>query len=457
MIYTQKLTNDITISSLEDLKKLKPFLEDGTLKVNKSQIARELGKDRRTVDKYLNGYEKSTTRQKKSSVDDHYEIIKELLSDENQQIFYYKRVLWQFLKEHHQLNCAQSSFRRYISQHPEFQEYFERKRKNYCHQKSCMRFETAPGKQAQLDWKESMKFLLKSGEWIEINVFVLLLSASRFRVYRLSLTKTQDVLFSFLDDAFETFGGVPSELLTDNMKTVMDEPRTEYSKGKVNGRFQQFADDYGFKIRPCIAARPQTKAKVEAPMKLLDEIYAYNGLLDYQELNDLIHRLNERINHQVHPGTGRIPVMYLQKERTHLSPLPQGSIRKSYQLVTTTVKVNSSGMITYHSNQYSVPPEHIGKRLSLQVYDNYLHIYDNTNLVAMHEISSKKLNYLEQHYIAVSSLTLKSRNCDISAIAKENLKQIGALYQHEQHICTIKEQSRILKTETDAASFGRSD
>lgn len=431
MIYTQKLTNDIMISSLEDLKKLKPFLEDGTLKVNKSQIARELGKDRRTVDKYLNGYERSTTRQRKSAIDDYYEIIKELLSDENQQIFYYKRVLWQFLKDHHQLDCAQSSFRRYISQHPEFQEYFERKRKNYSHQKSCMRFETAPGKQAQLDWKESMKFLLKSGEWIEINVFVLLLAASRYRVYRLSLTRTQDVLFSFLDDAFETFGGVPAELLTDNMKTVMDEPRTEYSKGKVNGRFQQFADDYGFKVRPCIAARPQTKAKVEAPMKLLDEIYAYNGLLDHQELNDLIHRLNERINHQVHPGTGRIPVMYLQKERTHLSPLPQGSIRKSYQLVTTTVKVNSSGMIIYHSNQYSVPPEYMGKRLSLQVHDNYLHLYDNTNLVAMHEISSKKLNYLEQHYIAVSSLTLKNRNCDIPAIAKENLKQIGALYQHE--------------------------
>lgn len=31
---------------------------------------------------------------------------------------------------------------------------------------------------------------------------------SRFRVYRISLSKTQDILFSFLDDAFETFGGV---------------------------------------------------------------------------------------------------------------------------------------------------------------------------------------------------------------------------------------------------------
>ena len=431
MIYTKKIHTDFQIKTLEDLAKLKPFWEDGTLKVNKSQIARELGKDRRTVDKYLKGYEKPATRHKGSPIDDYYGIIKELLSDENQQIFYYKRVLWQFLKDNYQLPCAQSSFRRYISHHPEFQEYFDRRRKNFSHKKSHMRFETATGQQAQLDWKESMKFTLKSGETIDINIFVLILAASRFRVYRLSLIKSQDVLFSFIDDAFESFGGVPRELLTDNMKTVMDEPRTEYSKGKVNMRFQQFASDYGFAVKPCIAGHPQTKAKVEAPMKLLDEIYAYNVLLDYQELNGLVQWLNERINHQVHPGTGKIPIMYLQKERAHLLPLPKDTIRKPYQLITTTSKVNASSMVTYHSNQYSVPPEYIGKTLSLQVYDNHLHVYYNTTMVAMHAISSKKLNYLEQHYIAISRLTLKSKNCDINAVARENLKQIGALFQNE--------------------------
>ena len=69
MIYTQKINIYFQVKSLEDLPKLKPFLEDGTLKVNKSQIARELGKDRRTVDKYLNGYEKPTTRHKGSPID----------------------------------------------------------------------------------------------------------------------------------------------------------------------------------------------------------------------------------------------------------------------------------------------------------------------------------------------------------------------------------------------------
>lgn len=202
-----------------------------------------------------------------------------------------------------------------------------------------------------------------------VNVFVLLLSYSRFRVYRLSLTKTQDILFSFLDDAFETFGGVPDEIVTDNMKTVMDKPRTEYQKGKVNIRFQQFADDYGFKVHPCIAGRPQTKSKVESQMKVIDEIRAYNGKLDYNELNELIIRINNRINCQVNQGTGRIPLMYFTKEKAFLNNIPADTIRKPYKLTTHTVKVNHSSMFNYKSCQYSVPPEYIGKHVTLQIYD----------------------------------------------------------------------------------------
>ena len=167
---------------------------------------------------------------------------------------------------------------------------------------------------------------MKSGETITINVLVLLLSYSRFRVYRLSLSKTQEVLFSLLNDAFETFGGVPQEMITDNMKTVMAQPRKEAYGGKVNPRFEQFANDYGFETKPCMAGRPQTKAKVEAPMKILDEIRAYNGRLNYTELCELVERMNNRINNQVNQGTGRIPLLYFEKEKAFLNPLPFASV-----------------------------------------------------------------------------------------------------------------------------------
>ena len=95
--------------------------------------------------------------------------------------------------------------------------------------------------------------------------------------------------------------------------------------------------------------------------------------------------------------------------------------------------IYKEGLLSYKRDSHSTfhPPEYIGKISSLQVYDNYLHVYYNTTMVAMHAISSKKLNYLEQHYIAISRLTLKSRNCDINAVARQNLKQIGALFQNE--------------------------
>lgn len=431
MIIKTNVYSKIEINNLKDLHKLKILMEENNLKVNKSQIARELGVDARTVGKYLNGYVKPSTRNRTSKIDDYEPIIRTLLSKDSIQVFYYKRVLWQYLKDNHGLDCAQSSFRRYISNKPEFNDYFKRRKKGYISNTSTMRYETPKGKQAQLDWKESIDFILNTGEKITINIFVLILSYSRFRVYKLSLEKSQEILFSFLNEAFETFGGVPQELLTDNMKTVMDEPRTSYRQGKINNKFQQFASDYGFKVRPCIAGRPNTKAKVEAPMKLLDEIRAYNGTLNFEELHELVVKLNNRINSSCHTTTGKIPVLHLEKEKDFLFELPTEQIRNQYNIITTTVKVNRQSMISYKSNLYSVPPEYIGKKLKLQVYDNQLHLYYNTSLITIHEVKSQKLNYHDNHYLEISSLTFKNSRYDVNTLAKNNLKLIGEMYKNE--------------------------
>ena len=86
-----------------------------------------------------------------------------------------------------------------------------------------------------------------------------------------------------MTEAFETFGGVPGNRYN-NMKTVMDEAQTEHFSGTINNKFAQFAQDFGFKVQPCIAGRPNTKGKIEAPMKLLDEIHAYQGKFSFEEL-----------------------------------------------------------------------------------------------------------------------------------------------------------------------------
>lgn len=294
-----------------------------------------------------------------------------------------------------------------------------------------MRFESSPGQQAQLDWKESISFQLKNGEMIIINILVLLLSYSRYRIYHLSLPKTRDVLCHLLDQSFQQIGGVPQIILTDNMSTVMDESRTAYSKGKINNEFQQFANDYGFKVHPCIARRPETKAKVESPMRILDELKAYSGDLTYEELHQRLKIINERENSKFHDGYQMIPVLGLDKEKDFLLPLPHGSIRNHYSIKTASVKVNTSSMISYKSNQYSVPPEYIDKTLKLQVHNSQIHLYSNMKLVAVHSLSYKKLNYLESHYIDIAKCTLPFDDDKIEEIAKDNLKKIGAAYAND--------------------------
>ena len=427
MILIKELITNLEIKSVKDLYKLKPLMEVTSLNINKSEIARELNVDRRTVAKYIDGFQKSATRKRSNALTDFYPIIQHLLDPESIQVFYYKRVLHQYLKDNHGYTGSYRNFCDLLKHFPEFKNYFRKKNPSNVNQ-TTVRYETPAGKQAQIDWKESVEFQLNTGEIITINIFVMILSYSRFRVYYLSLTKTQDILFNFLDSAFETIGGIPEELLTDNMKTVMDEARTPYSKGKVNARFEQFAKDYGFTVRPCIAGRPQTKAKVEAPMKLLDEIRAYNGKLDYDGLTKLVQKLNDRKNAEVVQGTGIVPVMFLKKEKAFLKSLPPESIRKPYRIKPKILKVNHSSMINHSNCQYSVPPEFIDKYLTVQIYDGYLHIYDSTKLIALHEVSQKRLNYLPEHYMEIAKVSHVFGTQNIGKIAKENLKIIGQLY-----------------------------
>ena len=85
-------------------------------------------------------------------------------------------------------------------------------------------------------------------------------------------------------------------------------------------------------------------------------------------------------------------------------------------------------MISYKSNQYSVPTGYQGKKVGLQVYDNQLWIYYNMELIAQHKIGAAKINYQEAHYKAGIQAAMPNYP-DIDDLAKRNLKAIGEMYQ----------------------------
>ena len=176
------------INELSDSPKLRMIIKTQQMKPNFSLLARELQVNRRSVKKYYNVFTKSKTKARKSKIDSLSPIIQELLSDDTLQIFYYKANLWRYLIENHNLTISKSNFRKYISNHQEFQQYFN-KRHSTPKQPALLHFETKPGEQLQIDWKEDICFITSDGEIHSLNTFVGVLGYSRYSVYLLTFNR----------------------------------------------------------------------------------------------------------------------------------------------------------------------------------------------------------------------------------------------------------------------------
>ncbi|HZK43070.1 MAG TPA: IS21 family transposase [Syntrophomonadaceae bacterium] len=425
------IITDIEINSVKDLPKLKILVEANKLeKPNYSEIARNLGVDRRTVKKHYLGSEPKERKKKKSVIDEYYGLIKDLLSEESTQLFNYKSHLFRYLQREHGLKCSRSNFNYYILKNEEFASYFKPKGNA-----NAVRTETEFGKQAQFDWKEKVKFQFKNGDEILLNIGSLILSASRFKVWVIYLSVSLDCILDFLANAFETIGGVPKEIVIDNATTMMIKARTKTFKGRVNPSFQQFADDYGFEIFPCIAGRPETKAKVESPMRVIEEILAYNGILEtMEELEEKLEVITNEANTRACQATGLPPVLVFKKEKEHLLPLPQDKICSSYKLSSLKVKVNANALLPYKKAMYSVPPELIGKKVTIKIIENNLYVYYNKKLITIHEIiQNKKINYNEHHHLEVIKLTFRNHE----GIEEYALKHLQELEKFNEQLSDI--------------------
>lgn len=352
MYLNLKINKNIKITQLSDLENLRIQMEVFNLKPNFSELARVLKKDRRTIKRHYYQGKTKQIRNKPSKIDEYTDLLDKLLGEESIQIFKSKRILWQYLVDQTELNISYSAFRAYLLKNSKYNDYF--KNKSHKNSKAILRVETMPGEQAQIDWKEDVKYTTKYGEKLSLNVFCMVLSYSRYKIFHVTLSRSQDILISCITECLEHIEGVPKVIVCDNMKTTMDKARTVKTSGVINIKFQEYAKEMGFELKPCVAYRPQTKGKVENIVKLLDEIYAYNGKLDYTELVELVNKIMMRWNLQVHQTTREVPIISLQKEKDSLLPLPHEKIRNRYKITTLQVKVNKQAMISYKSNQYSV-------------------------------------------------------------------------------------------------------
>lgn len=128
-----------------------------------------------------------------------------------------------------------------------------------------------------------------------------------------------------LEDAFRYFGGVPRELLFDQMKAVITrDVRLPGGALIHNLEFLRFAHHWSFTPRACRPYRAQTKGKVERPVRYLRSNFVYGRTFLHDADLDAQRRqwLDSVANGRVHGTTGEPPrTRFDRDERLTLQPL----------------------------------------------------------------------------------------------------------------------------------------
>ena len=395
-------TIEYKINTLEDVRSISESYRKGVIKLNISELSRELKISRKTIRKHLNGSYGKEKAKRKKYLDDYKELIISILDDEYQEFLYIDH-LYKYLKREHGIKCSRSTFNSYVQNDEELKCKFKKnKSKSF-----TVRFETESGQQAQFDLKEKVKIVYYTGEVVRVNVATLTFGYSRYNYRKILLTTSFEAVTQFLAECFELSGGAPKELVIDNIKSLVDKPRTKTKGAILNAKFIEFLKDFNIECKPCMPYRPQTKGKTETQNKIPSQLTNYNG--KYKSIEDVSEKLsiiNNEDNTSVSQVTKLPRILLFNKEKGDMNPLPTKAIRVKYHLTLNTVKVSNESLISYKGCKYSVPKLYLHKKVQLVVSSNStLHIYYDNKIIAHHVISNNPLNIDVKHNLIYKEQT----------------------------------------------------
>ncbi len=388
------------------------LMDNLDIKPNYAALGRKYGMDWRTVKKYHEGYKgKPNSRDKPSKLDSFKNEITDKLTIKRVTV----RGVYEFMVKKYGIEMIGSytNFMAYVKKH---------KLKPNSKSQGHPRVETLPGVQAQVDWKEDISLVSRYGEIFVINVFHIALSFSRYSHLELSIQKRTDDVYRGLINGFETFGGVPEEILFDNMSTVAN---THGKHKKPTTGIAKIAKDFGFRVRLCATRAPETKGMVEAKNKVIDWVRPYDG--EFEDLDDLIRiikSINADMNIHVNEDIEMSPTALFYKEKEYMQPLPARAIIDQY-LCPNSYRVSNEALIRYGNSKYSVAPKLIGEEVTVDTLDNNLYIYYKGKLITYHPLNEKKINYKQEHY--ENLMKGKVKNTDMGERIAENLRIMDSL------------------------------
>ncbi len=214
--------------------------------------------------------------------------------------------------------------------------------------------ELPPGQQLQADFGEYWA-LREDKRRLKLYLVVFILAHSRYKhiMWQTRPFTTIDFV-RHLESCFETFGGVPIELVIDqdHLMTVSE------NCGDIihTYDFERCKNRHGFTVWLCRKKDPESKGMVECCIKFVKYNFARNRY--FRDINQWIQEcfdwLKRTGNGKKHAETKKIPAEVFLLEKEHLRPTMLITNKDaSTDMITTPVRKNNT--IRYKGSRYTVP------------------------------------------------------------------------------------------------------
>ena len=249
-----------------------------------------------------------------------------------------------------------------------------------------VRFETPPGRQAQVDFAHFRTLFTDEPSTERVVwLFSLVLGHSRMLWGRFVPQQDLQTLLRCHAAAFEALQGAPSEILYDRMRTVFSRKDPEAGHIVYNRTLVEFARHYGYLPKACQAYRAKTKGKVERPFRYIREDFFLGR--SFRNLGDLNHQfrqwLDQVANARTHATTRRVVSEHFAEERPSLQPLPAGPFQAVLRLQR---RITRDGMVSVDGNLYSVPDTTRRRPVEVHSTASEVRILEEGHVVATHPV-----------------------------------------------------------------------
>lgn len=256
-----------------------------------------------------------------------------------------------------------------------------------------LKLEFAPGEAAQVDWGEHGSIAV-GGTRRRLSFFLMVLCYSRRMYLEFTVSQTMEFFLQCHENAFAAFGGVPSRIMVDNLKSAVLQ-RMVGAAPVFNPKYLDFSGHWGFEISPCNVAKGNEKGRVENGIGYVKKnLLAGLELAEFAALQPAAALWVDTVaNVRIHGQTQQRPIDRFEAERAHLrrlNPAPFDLARVC------TVRATKQFRVPLDSNHYSVPAIYAGQLLTLKAYADRLCIYCRDQLVARHRRSMDRHQDIEE-------------------------------------------------------------